>query len=119
MATCAIQTAPVVNHSRLRLELRRLFVAVGARHGNVATSEPEAGLLMFGQIECGWLVSLQIVAAIAGIEIRRRCELSGMLVGVTVCAARELDLEESRFSFRNMALGALQTRMSALQWVCA
>lgn len=69
VATCAIQTAPVVNHGRLGLELRRLLVAIGARHGNVPASQHEAGLLMFGQTECGWLVSLQIVAAIASIEV--------------------------------------------------
>ena len=119
VATRAIQIVPAIDNRRLGLELRRLLVAIGARHGNVATSEHEAGLLMFGQTECGWLVSLQIVAAIAGVEVWRRCELASMLVGVTVCAALELDLEESRFPFRNMALGAFQTRMSALQWVCA
>ena len=93
VATFAIQIVPVIDNRRLRLELRRLPVAIGARHGKVATSEHEASLLMFGRTECRWLIALQVVAAIAGVEVWRRCELASMFVGVTVCAAFELDLE--------------------------
>jgi len=59
----------------------------------VATGEYEARLLVFGQAERRRLVSLQIVAAIAGIEVWRRRKLSCMLVAVAISAAFELDLK--------------------------
>lgn len=93
VATDAVQIVPVIDHGRLGLELCRLLVAIRARHGDVATGEHEACLLVLGQAKRRWLVSLQIVAAIAGIEVRRRCELPGMSIGVAVGAALELDLE--------------------------
>ena len=109
----------MVDHSRLGLELGRFLVAIGAWHRNVAAGKHEARLLVPGQAEGGWPVSLQIVAAIAGIEVWCRGKLPGMFVGVTVGAALELDPEERLFSFGNVALGALQARMTALQWIRA
>ena len=55
------------------------------------------------------------MAAVASIEVRGRRELAGMLIRMAIGATFELDLEESVFSFMNMALGTLQPRMSALQ----
>ena len=93
MATGAVQILPVIDHGRLRLELRRFLVAVGAGHGHVPARQHEVRLLVLGQAECGRLVSLKIVAAIAGVEVRSRGKLPRMLVGVAVGAALELDLE--------------------------
>lgn len=93
VATDAVQIVPVIDHGRLGVELGRVLVAIRARHGNVAARQHEACLLVFGQAECRRLVRLQIVAAIAGVEIWRRGKLPCMLVGVTVGAALELDLE--------------------------
>ena len=111
VATRAIQILPVVNHGRLGLELRRFLVAIGAGHGNVPAGKHEARLLVLGQAEGGGPVSLEIVAAITGIEVWRRRKLPGMLVGVTIGAALELNLEQRVLPFRDMALRAFQPRM--------
>lgn len=46
VATGALHLLPVIDHSRLWFELGRLFVAVGARNGDVAASQYEARLLV-------------------------------------------------------------------------
>ena len=67
MATGAIEIAPVIDGSRLRLKLRRFFVAFGAGHGNVPARQDEASLLMLGQGEGGRFVGFEIVTTIAGV----------------------------------------------------
>ena len=76
-------------------------------------------LLVFRKAESRRFVALKIVAAVAGIEVRSRRKLRGMLVGVTVGAALELNLEQRVLPFRNVALRALQSRMLALQRIRA
>lgn len=39
------------------------------------------------------MISIERVAALAGIEIRRACELGAVLVGVAIGAALKFDLE--------------------------
>ena len=90
-------------------------MAVGARDGNVSTGEHEVGFLVLGQAEGGRSVRFKIVAAIAGIEIRRRRKLARMLIGVTVGTALELDLEERVLPLGHVTLRALQARVTALQ----
>lgn len=80
----------------------------------MTTRESEARRLVFGQRERRRLVSLQIVTAVACIEVRRSGKLSGMPVSVTVGTALELHFEERVLPFREMALGTLQTGMAAL-----
>ena len=115
VATGAVQSLPVVNHCRLRLELRRFLVTVGAGNRNVPAREHEVRLLVLGQAERGRLVSLEIVAAVAGVEVGRRDKLPGMPVGVTVDATLELDLEKRVFPFRDMTLRTFNRRMLPLQ----
>jgi len=119
VATRAIQLAPVVDHGRLWLELGRLLVTVQAGHRNVAARQHESGLLVPGQRECRGLVSLKIMATIAGVKVRRGCELSGVLVAVTVRTAVELDFEKSVLPLRRVALCAFEAGMSALQGIRA
>src|ERR1019366_3058751 len=76
-------------------------------------------LLVFRKAESRRLVTLKIVAAVASVEVRSRGKLRCMLVGVTVGAALELNLEQRVLPFREMALRALQSRMPALQRICA
>jgi len=83
----------------------------------VLASQLEAGRPMLGKRKCGRLISLEIVAAIAGIEIRRRGKLAGMQIAVTVGAALELDLEQGVLPFRDMTLGTMHRRVFSLQRV--
>lgn len=68
-------------------------MAVGTRDCNVSSSQDEACVLMLGQGKCGRFVALEIVTAIAGVEIGRRGKLSGMAVAVAIGAAVELQFE--------------------------
>jgi len=77
--------------------------------------QDETSLFMLGQSESGGPVSLEIMTAVAAIEVGRCGELTGMLVGVTIGAALELNLEQRVLSFGDVTLHAFQTRMSALQ----
>jgi len=119
MAAGAVQILPVVDCGWLGLELGRFFVAVAAGNRDVPAGEDEPRLFMLRQTESGGFVSLEGVAAIAGVEIRRGGKLAGVTVQVAVRAVGELDLELGVFAFRDVALGALQTRMAALQRIGA
>lgn len=59
----------------------------------MAAGQREVCLLVIGQRECGRPVSLEIVATVACVEIRRGSELASMTIGVTLRAAVELDLK--------------------------
>ena len=63
-------------------------------------------LFVPGQRKRRRLVSLQRVAALAGVEVRRPSELPIVLVLVAIGAVRKLDLEERVLAFGNMTLGA-------------
>ena len=119
MATGAVQVFPVVDHGRLRLELVRFLVAIGARNCDVPTCEHEVRLSVSSQAERGRLVALEIMAAIAGVKVGSGYELSRMPVGMTVGAAIKPDLEQSIFSPWDMALRAFQSCMTALQRIGA
>jgi hypothetical protein len=64
-------------------------------------------LFMSRQCELRGLISLQCVAAFAGVEIRSRCKLSIVLVFVAIGTAREFHFKKCVFAFRDMTLGAL------------
>ncbi len=115
VATAAVQVCPVIDHSRLRLELRRFLMTFRAGRRHVATGQREAGVFVLGQGKRRWLVTFEIVAAVAGVEVRSRRKLPGMLIGVAVNAAIKFDFEQSVFALGNMALRAFQARMSTLQ----
>ena len=119
VTTGAVQALPVVNHRRLWLELRRFLVTVGAGDCNVPPGEHKARCFVFGEREGGRLVSLEIVTAIAGIEVRPSHKLPGMLIGVAIGAAIEFDFEQRVLPFRDVTLHALQPRMPALQRIGA
>ena len=93
MATGTSQISPVIGHRRFRLKLRRLLVAVGARHGNVASGQDEVRLLVTHQGKRGRLVPFKVVAEVTSVEVGRGNKLPRMTVAVTVRAARKLDLE--------------------------
>ena len=113
MATHTVQMLPVINHDRPGLE-RRFFVTVGTGHGDMPARQHETSLSVLGQSESGGPVSFEIVTAIAGVEVRPCGKLTGMLVGVTIGAALELNLEQGVLSFGDVTLHAFQTRMPAL-----
>ena len=119
VAARAIESLPVIDHSRFRLELNRFFVAIGAWHGHMPARQHKAAFFMFSQGECGRLISLKIVATIASIEIGCCGELRGVLVRVAIGAAVELHFEKRVLGFWNMTLRALQTSMSTLQRIRA
>lgn len=114
MATRTVQILPVINHGRLGLK-RRFLVAVGTGHGDMPARQHETSLFVLGQSESGGPISLEIMTAVAAVEVRRCGELTGMLVGVTIRAALELNLEQGVLSFGDVTLHTFQTRMSALQ----
>lgn len=93
MATRAVQIFPVIENSRLGLELGRFLVAIGAGYGDVASGQYEMGFLMLGQGKRRRLVAFHRMAAITGVEIWRGSELSRMPVAVAIGATIEFDLE--------------------------
>ena len=119
MTARATQVLPVIDNSRLRLELCGLLMAVSARDGSVSCAENEVGLLMTNQRKRRRLVPVKIVAALAGVEVRSGDKLPGVTVVVAIRAAFELDLEESFLALGNVALRAFHFGVSALQWIRA
>ena len=119
VATGATQVLPVVNDCRLGLELRRLLVTFGTRDRNMPAGEREMRLLVLGQGERGWLVSLERMAAIASVEVRCRGKLPRMLIGMAIGAVREFNLEQCVFPLRDVTLSTFQASMSALQRIGA
>lgn len=115
MATGAGEILPVIDHGWFWFELCGLFVAVTARNRDVPASEDEVGLFVAGQREGRGLVTFEVVALAASVEIRCRRKLPGMLIIVAVGAVLEFDFEESVFPLGNVTLRALQLGMSSLQ----
>jgi hypothetical protein len=93
VTTRAVQILPVIDHCGFGLELNCLFVAFGARYGNVPARQHKMSLLVLCKAERGRLVSIQSVAALASVEVRRRSELPCMLVRVAVCATFKPELK--------------------------
>ena len=114
VATDASQILPVVDHRRFGQKFRRFLVALGTRSRHMTTRKREMRLLVFGQCERGRLVSFQIVAAVARIEVRCCGKLPGMPVAVAVSTTLKLHFEKRIFPLRNVTLGALQASMPAL-----
>ena len=72
-------------------------------------------LLVRDQSKGRRLVGLDIVAAVAGIEIWSRGKLLGVPIAVAIGAALEFHFENSVTSLRDVALGTFEPRMTALQ----
>ncbi len=119
VATRAIKVSPVINHSWFRLKLSGLFMAICTRNRDVPTGQDKMRLLMLRQRERGRLISLQIVATVTCVEIGRACKLGCVAISVAVGTTLELDLEQSVLAFWYMALSALETGVSSLQWIRA
>ncbi|MFZ0198575.1 MAG: hypothetical protein WB523_20080 [Candidatus Sulfotelmatobacter sp.] len=117
VTTLASQALPVVLRSWLRFEIRRLLVTVGAWNRHVTSAQTKRSFVVPAQAECGWQKPLQIVTIFATVEVWDSGKLPNMCVGVTIGAVAKLDRIDGSFAFRNMALGAPQRGMSALQWV--
>lgn len=75
----------------LSFRRRTFFMAISAGHGNVASGQDEASLLVLGQGEGRRPVAIQSVALLTAIQIRGGGELALMFVFMAVEAARELD----------------------------
>jgi len=93
MATGAVQIAPVIDDGRLRLKLRRLFMAVGTRNGDVPSRKYEMRFLMLGYCKGGRLVAIHGMTTLASVEIRRGGKLSRVPVAMAICAAIEFNFE--------------------------
>ena len=119
VATGAAQILPAINYGGFWFEFRRFLVAVATGNGNVSSSQQKVRVLMTRQCKRGRLVSFQIVAAVTGVEVRSGGKLGGMLIGVTIRAVLEFDVEYGLPSPRNMALRTLHLGMSTLQRVWA
>lgn len=117
VTTGAVQVRPVIDHRRPRLEFRRLLVAFGAWNRQVAAGQHKTRFLVLGKRERGRLVRFDVVAAIAGIEVRSGGKLSRVPIGMAIRTALELDLEQRVLALRDVALRTLQSRVSALQRV--
>jgi len=112
----ATQALPVINEI-LGLKLGGFLVAIGTDNRDVPARQRKPGLLMLCEGESGRLVPLQIVALIAGIEIRRCNKLTGMAILMTIGAIIKLYPVQRVLAFWNMALRALHTNMTALERV--
>ena len=119
VATGATQIFPVINDCRLGVELRRFLVTFGTCDRNMPAGEREMRLLVLGQAERGWLVSLESMAAIASVKVRCRGKLPRMLVGVAIGAALELNLEQGVLPLWDMTLSTFQACMPTLQRIRA
>ena len=93
MAAGAVQVAPVIDHGRLGLELRRFLVTVGTGNGDVPSRECEVSFLVLGQRKGRRLVAIHGVAAVASVEIRRGGKLSRVPIGMAIRAAIEFDFK--------------------------
>ena len=71
--------------------------------------------LVFREREGRWLVRLHAMAAVARVEIRSRSKLLRVAIAMAIGAAIELHFENRVAAFRNVALRALQTRVTTLQ----
>lgn len=92
-------------------------MTIRARYGHVRTSNGEPGFFMSRPGECTRDVRLHRVAPFAIVAVRVACKLANMLVGMAVGAVLKRHLEYRVPSFRDVALNALQSGMSACQWV--
>lgn len=119
VAAGAAQVLPVINNGRLGMKLGRLLVTVGTWHRHVPARKHKMCLLVLGQAKRGGFVSLKIVAAVAGIEVRRGGKLFRVTVAVAIGATLELDLEQRVPAFGNVALRALHGRVFTLQRIRA
>jgi len=113
VATLAIQIVPVIPGCRLWLKIRRLFVAIRTRNRDVSARQHEMRLSVLRQRKGGRLVAIDGVTTVAGVEIRRSCELLTMTIRMAIGAALKLHFEHRVLPLRNVTLRALQPRMTA------
>ncbi len=81
----------------------------------MAAGQYEVSFFVFRQRECRGPVAIEIVAAIAGVEIRSGYELTGMTVRMTVRAFVELHLEQSVLALGNVTFSAFHAGVLPLQ----
>jgi len=80
----AIKFLPVVDGRLLIAGLNRVLVTVGACGRHMAAGQHETRLLVANQRKCRGMVSVESMALLALIEVRRRRELGCMPIRVTV-----------------------------------
>ena len=113
------ESIEAVDHRVLGLGSGTLLVAITAGSCDMAAGEREARLLVLRQREGRGMVTLEVVALFAAIQVRRSGELTLVLVFVTVHAFAELDLEERVLPLGYMAPFALHLGVLAFQRVSA
>jgi len=116
VASGAIQVGPVVCGCRGR-ECGRLLVTIGAWHSDVFAGQQEARFLVARQRESRGAITVDGVAALAGIQVRRGRKLARMAVLVTIGTLLELHFEDSVSAARNVALRALHTGVRTREWI--
>lgn len=118
VTTGATQICPVIN-SCGRLQFGGLLVAIRTRHRNVLASQEEARFSVLLQRKRRWPIRFNCVATFTRTEIRRCCELAGVLVFMTVGAVVKLHFEYRVDAARNVALFASNFGVRALQRICS
>ena len=117
VAGSAGERGPVIKRGRTGTRFGGGLVAIVAGDRQVTSRQRKTRCFVPGNAECGRLHSLQGVAALTAIEIRRGGELPPMFIAVAVRAVLELHLVQRVFdvALRNVALRAPQRSMLALQ----
>lgn len=119
MAHGARAVVEAVDHRVFGLGSGTLLMAVTAGGRDMAASERETRLLVLRQGEGRGMVTLQIVALFAAIQVRSSGELTLMLVLMTIHAFSEFDLEERVLSFGKVTAFAFHLGVLALKRVSA
>lgn len=98
-------------------ELRRQvgLVAIRTGNGNMSAAQTEASVLMHRKRKGGWPESLHGMAVLTAIQMRRRRELTNMLVFMAIGARSEFQLVNSGGSGRNVTLRASYRGMFCFQ----
>lgn len=92
-------------------------MALRARDGNVTARQNEMCFFVLRQCEGRRLVALEIVAAVAGVEVRCGHKLPGVPIAVAIGAFVELHSIERVLALGNVALRTFQAKVAALQRV--
>lgn len=117
VATGAVEVLPMEDR-RWRLQFRRLLVTIGARHGDMFAGQLKPGLLVLRKREGRRFVTVDRMAAFAGVEVRCASKLAGVLVSMTVGAMLEFQLEDSVDAAWDMALVAAHLHVRTGQGIC-
>lgn len=115
----AIKFLPMIDSGLLIAGVNQVFVTVGADGRDMAARQYETSLLVTHQGKCRGMISVESMAFLTLIEVRRCRKLGCVPIRVTVRTELELDLVEGVLAPRNMTLRAFQASVPALQRIGA